>query len=139
MLPASPAIAPFAAPTAAVLAMSATVPPAAALIALSTTVLNIAVVPIIPSTAGPPAPATPIPIVITVIIKPLNAATSSSFSIDWAPFCILATTADAFLPAGSGNFATSTFNFSIGTALPTLDSIALSLGLPVIFANNGVN
>jgi hypothetical protein len=43
------------------------------------------------------------------------------------------------LPAGSGNFATSAFNLSIGTALPTLDSIALSLGLPVIFANNGVN
>ena len=81
-LPIMPATAPFAAPTAAVLPMSATVPPAAALIALSTTVLNIAVVPIIPSTAGPPAPATPIPIVITVIIKPLNAAMSSSFSID---------------------------------------------------------
>ena len=80
-IPTVPAIAPLANPTAAVLPTSATVPPAAALMALSTTVLNTAAVPITPNIAGPPTPAAPIPIVITNIIIPLNAATSSSFSI----------------------------------------------------------
>ena len=79
--PARPAIAPLANPLAAAFPTSATVPPAAALIALSTTVLNIAALPITPNNAGPPTPAAPIPIVITVKINPLNAATSWSFSI----------------------------------------------------------
>ena len=80
-IPAIPAMAPLTSPAPAVLPTSATVPPAAALIALSTTVLNIAALPITPNNAGPPTPAAPIPIVITVIINPLNAATSWSFSI----------------------------------------------------------
>ena len=79
--PARPARAPLANPLAAAFPTSATVPPAAALIALSTTVLNIAALPITPNNAGPPTPAAPIPIVITVKINPLNAATSWSFSI----------------------------------------------------------